>query len=202
MSTPAYRWVYQPTFEALEDGIVAALSADPTIAGYTTEIHPFQGSLESAMQQTSMRLPSVLVVFAGFDEEPEGMVDQEVKMEVHLLIRAANLRGPARAQNPTSAGDQVGAYQVIRDVTRVLRGSDLGLEGLSPIRVDNAALLAAQGGPRGSSVAYQVVLFATGAAVPDLDAADLTEIVTTISTPNGDGEFRDVAADDLTELDA
>lgn len=115
-------------FEAIEDGIVAALQADATIVAYAGHIGPWQGSPEQARQAGQvLKYPSITVVYTGGELDPKGQFTFGHEAKFQVTVTARNLRS-RRAQRASDASGEVGSYNVLADVLRVLSGQDLGLD--------------------------------------------------------------------------
>lgn len=171
-----------PTLEASEDAIVAALQADTTIDAYCRDaISSFEGSWRQVVEETSRRMPAIVVLFAGAEIEPSGMVEDRVEAEWHVLCLAKNLRNERARRNPESSGE-VGAYAIVQDVLRVLTRSDCDLESFGELYPQGIDLVE---GSRQRSI-YRLVFtneleLREVADVDDLDRVDLT-----IEVPNPD----------------
>lgn len=166
-----------PTLEALEDAIVAALRADATIAAYARDIQSFQGDLEQALEQGSVRDPAFLVIFAGGQMEPEGVESFTAQMEFHVIVRARNLRGNDYQRKPQAASE-VGTYQMVQDTLRVLAHNDFGLAGLRELEPQGMELLQAGSNKDRTLSAYTVVFMAQ----VELQAVEPDELLNSIAT--------------------
>lgn len=180
-----------PTLEEAESAIVAALKADATIAAYTSEIHPFGGTLVQALQEGAYRDPSILVVFTGGEAIELGHLDHKFTLEWTVIVRARSLRGNAYQRAPSSA-TEIGAYQMVEDVLRVLTLADFDLDGLSPLRPLGVELLKASEVPGRSISAYQVAFEADHELCEEAPDDGLETIATTTETTNSEGEWTDV----------
>ena len=165
----------RPGLDSLEDAVVAALLADATISSYAQEVSPFQGALEDAISEQSWRDPSILVLFAGGPIEAAGSEDVRITCEWQVIVRARNLRGNAARQAPTATGE-VGTYQMVADVLRVLTHRTLDLEGAGALEPQGVELLAAAANPDRALSAYLLVFTQTvelQAIAPDVELAEV-----------------------------
>ncbi len=185
-----------PTLEEIEDAVVAALQADSTIAAYARGIHAFQGTLTEALEESSYRDPSFLVVVVGGDIEPHGHLQHQVEVEIDLVVRATNLRGNKYQRNPSSSSE-VGTYQMVQDTLRVLTLNDLDLDGLEELQPQGWELLKT-GSTKQRSLSAQQVAFLTKAELREAPPDDeLDTVAATYETPDGDGDWHVVAEETI-----
>lgn len=160
MSEPLLVRALYPSLEVAEDGILAALAADAAIVAYAADVQPFQGTLAQALAETSFRDPAILVLFAGADIDPLGMEIEGLTCEWHILVRSRNLRGNTPRQAP-AAPTEVGTYQMVVDVLRVLTHRTLDLDGMGELLPANIELLTASANADRTQSAYLVTFRAT-----------------------------------------
>lgn len=185
-----------PSLEAIEDAIVAALVADPTIAAYVADVAPFQGTLEQAIQETAFRDPAMLVLFAGFDADAFGQADEQLDLEWHVIVRGRNLRSNAARQAPAATGE-VGTYQMVQDALRVLAGREFELDGLGALSAAGCELLTAGANKDRSLSAYTVVFRCTAELRVVEGDDELTTMAATYTAPSSSGTFAPVVVDNL-----
>lgn len=199
----------QPTLEVVEDAILAALREDAILAtrlrSPALDIQSFRGDGAEAIATAVQRQPALLVLYDGTRLEPQGM-HQHVGMDTWVvLVLASNLRGEAARRRPAPAGE-VGAYELVEHVLRVLTATDLGLDGfgeLAPVQVELVETSTRAGQ---SLTLYQVAfeaehvlrdtppdqLLETLASTYEVRGADdegettWTEVVSGLATPNED----------------
>ncbi len=185
-----------PTLEEIEDGVVAQLQADATIDAYVMDVSPFQGTLEQALEERSYRDPSFLVAVTSGEIRPHGPLNWEAELEIVLTARSRNLRGNRYQANPSSSSE-IGTYQMVQDALRVLSGNDLGLTGLDELVPEGFELLKASSNPDRGLSAYAIG-FTTTAELRHVEPTDELETVrATYETPDGDGDWHDVATEDV-----
>lgn len=142
--------------DAIEDALVAALAADPTIHAYAGTVASFQGEIDRARASgVAIKYPILMVGYAGGPTRPFGGFRFAATLRWQVTVACQNLRSPGAARKAPTATEK-GAYDVIRDVLRVLSGQTLGLEigelkptGVEPVESDS------------SSVAQYAVMFET-----------------------------------------
>lgn len=203
-------FVFYPSIEEVEDGMVAALKADATIAAYAQKVGSFKGDMKTALSQAVRFAPTILVIWAQSEIEDRGMQELGAVAEFHVLCVSRNLRNEASRRQPEASGE-VGLYQMMADVLRVLTRSDLdltGLEELNPIRAEVLQADAAAGG----GVALGQVGFMAELELredeSDEGIADLEDVYVTLEVANpdedNDGEIAWVEvvdpATDVTEV--
>lgn len=194
MATPKRE--LSPGLEAVEDAIVAALAGDATIAAYVKDVRPFQGSVEQAVQEAAAGDRSLLVMFAGMELEQRGE-DWVAVTEWHVHVRCRNLRGEKYSRRPASA-TEVGAYQMVQDVLRVLTLQDFDLDGLAPIKPDGAEAILVTTNRDRTLAAYTVVFHGEiDMCVVEPDDA-FTTLVTSYEVPDGEGTFAEVATETVS----
>lgn len=190
-----------PTLEAVEDAIVTALNDDETMGAYLKSCSSFQGSVEESLAEgVAIRDPAVLVLFAGGEFEERGPEEVVLVGEWHLVVRAQNLRGEQYRRRPASASE-VGSYQLVQDVLRVLTNQDLGLEGLAPLVPMDVELLKTDRRVSAYAVAFRGELDLQTIA-PSGDDDTLKTVVTEIEVRNDtDDEWNDGGGDVIDNLD-
>lgn len=154
MATPTR--VLRPTLEAAEDAIVAALAGDATIAAYIMDVVSWQGTLEDAVQEAVIREPAILVLCAGAEFEERGALEHIASVEWHIVVKHRSLRGERYRRAPAAPGE-VGTYQMVQDVLRVLVGQDLELEGMSPLAPKAVELLQTSSSKDRAQSAYTLI---------------------------------------------
>lgn len=185
-----------PSLEQIEDAVVAALQADTTIQAYARAVQSFQGELLEALEEQSFRDPAFLVVISGGDIEASGHLQHQVELEVGVVVRATNLRGNKYQRAPSSSAE-VGTYQMVQDVLRVLSLSDLALSGLDELEPKGWELLKT-GSTRSRSVSAQLVTFTTHAELrEEIPGDSLEEVAATYETHDSDGAWSDVAMETI-----
>lgn len=172
-----------PTLEVCEDAIVAALAADAAIlVGVpAASIKPFQGDLAQAMQEVAVRPPAILVMWAGGDIEPMGSEYFEVDGEWRVLVFARNMRSRKASSNPDAAGE-VGAYQLVADVLRVLSLQHLDVAGMGELRPVACELLQAGSNKERTVTAYLVVFRCSVELQVVVPSTNLLEVRTTLES--------------------
>lgn len=185
-----------PSLEQIEDAAVAALQADDTVKAYAMDIRSFQGELLEALEEQSFRDPAFLVVISGADITPMGHLQHQVELEVGVIVRSTNLRGNHYQRHPISSAE-VGTYQMVQDVLRVLALSDLGLTGLEELEPKSWELLKT-GSTRQRTVSAQLVTFTTTAELrEELPEDTLETVAATYETPDSGGDWSDVAEETI-----
>jgi phage gp37-like protein len=116
-------------FEAIESKIVEVLQADTTLAAQARHIGAWEGEAVLARKAgVVIKLPAVLVVYAGGPIRRRGMADWKTEARFDVTVQAQNFRGANKARTGAASGTEVGAYDLIRSVLRILSGKTLGLE--------------------------------------------------------------------------
>jgi len=121
--------------ENVEDAIVAALANDASIKAFAKTVTSFQGELTRARAASvAIQLPAVLVGYAGGPTQTFGAWSFQSKTRWQVTVACENFRS---ASSPRK-GTEKGAYDLIKDVLRVLSGQTLGLDigELKPISVE------------------------------------------------------------------
>lgn len=188
-----------PTLEEAEDAILAALREDATIAAYVKSVSSFQGTFEQALQEASLAGdPAFLVMMAGIEFDERGPLEHVAVVEWHVIVRARNLRGNAYQRKPSAAGE-VGTYQMVQDVLRVLTTQDLDLDGMAAISPAGVELLQANASRDRSLSAYLVVFFSEldHRVVEPGDEDLITEVGATYEVRTSDGTFVEVATETI-----
>ena len=188
-----------PAIDACEDAIVAALAADPSIVAYVpaASIAPFQGELAEAMQEVAVRPPAILVMWSGGDLEPTGSESFEMDAEWAILVFARNMRSKKASSNPDASGE-IGAYDLVAHVLRVLTLQHLDIPGMGELVPSGVNLLRA-GSTKSRTVTAYVVVFNTHLElqpVPPPD--DLLEVATALEVARpSDGAWQDDGGDTI-----
>lgn len=196
---------FQPSLEDAEDAIVAALQADATIAAYARHVISFAGTWEEARRDALKQLPAILVVYVGGRFEPRGRAGAAHVVEWHVVVAAKNLRNERRGRQ--GAGGEVGAYQMLRDVVRVLGNADLGVDGMGPLqaRESQAVRMKGPGATTPGSGVYRLVFTGTldlVAAAPPDSLETIQSEYRTANTDETDGSVSWVSvANDTTDLE-
>jgi len=141
---------------AIEDAMVEAMQADVALAALARHIGTWQGELEDALEQVAFRDPSILVLFGGFDAEPRGG-HESLDVEWQVLVRARNLRRESARRHGGPVSGEVGTYELVQHVMRILTGSDLDLDGVDELRLAACRLLQTGRDPGKTTSAYLVV---------------------------------------------
>ena len=118
--------------EDVEEAVLAAMGADPTISGATRTIKSFGSSLDEAKQKIIAVPPALLVRCPGGKFRPEGSAGHVLHLEIQVWIITRNLRSEAAARRPGASGE-VGSYWLMGQVYRLLTDLDLGLDGVGPV---------------------------------------------------------------------
>lgn len=140
----------------IEDALLAALQGDPALAAVARHIGSWQGELETAIEQNAFRDPAILVLFGGFDTSPRGG-HEALDVEWQILVRARNLRREAARRVGGPVSGEVGTYELVQHVMRILTGSDLDLDGVDELRLVACRLLQTGRDPSQTTSAYLVV---------------------------------------------
>lgn len=180
-----------PTLDEVEDAILAALKADTTIAGYARSIATFQGSLVKAVQQgIGLRQPALLVLFNGGPLKRLGSGLFRLTAEWDVLCCARNLRSAAHGANPEASGE-VGAYDIVADVLRVLSDTDLDLDGMDDLVPLDIELLS-NGEIKDATLTVYRVIFRGDVELQVVEPDQLLEeIVATFDAANTDEDTGD-----------
>lgn len=205
MSTFALGLRLVASLEDCEDAIVAGLQADATIASYARQVVAFQGTWEEARREVLRLLPGIAVVYVGGRLEPQGPARAVHHAEWQVVVAAKNLRSERAAHRPSASGE-VGAYQMVQDVLRVLGRADLavnGMGGLAPQQVHPVHL---KSGGQGLAV-YTCVFVAPIDMAPPTAEDDLSTVAMTLSVANpdetdGTTTWSEIALETVTDLEA
>lgn len=128
----------------IEDGIInrieTAASATPGLGYKLKKVASYGGEMDDELAKVVLSFPAVWVTFAGCGKS-KPMNTQKTKWITPAtfvtMVGARNVRGERATRRGVKVGSQlidVGAYQMLEDVSLLLSGSDLGLEilALSP----------------------------------------------------------------------
>lgn len=182
--------VLNPSLGATLAAIVAALEVDATLAAWSPEVYGFEGTLEEFVQEASSRAPSVAVVYAGGQDEPRGAWDGVHHAEWVCLVMDVNLRDERSRRAPASSSE-LGAWALAEAVRAALTNSDLGLDGLTPLKPAAIEQLGAGQMHDRRMAAYAIPFLATHDWLEVAPEQVLETIVATYETPNGDGDWAD-----------
>ena len=207
MSTYQLQLQYEPSLETCEDAIVAVLQADPTIAAYVSQVSSFAGTWEEARRDLIRTLPGIVVVYVGGRTEARGAAGAVHKAEWHVVVASRNLRSERRGRQTDSA--EVGAYQMIEDVTRVLGRADLGVDGMGGLepRETHPVRLKGKGNVSQGMAVYNLIFTCSLDLVAKAAPDDLSTIASTFLAANpdesdGSTDWVSAAAETTTSLES
>lgn len=121
----------------IEDAIIAriqaAASANPGLGYKLHEIASYGGELDDDLSQVVRRFPAVWVTFAGSGKsKPVSTARNKWLTPVTfvVMVAARNVRGERATRQGVTVGgvlQEVGVYQMLKDISLLLVNSDLGL---------------------------------------------------------------------------
>lgn len=143
----------------LEDAMIAALKVKLPTGGYKPLVTTYAGELDGEWSEAVRQLPAVwLFCEGGGDPKPYGTSKEKwlIPLTWSVIVATRNLRGERDARHGVQVGGhfEVGSYQLLTDVRRVLMNRDFGLavQHLKPGRLRSLGI---SGGQRGLSVYAQ-----------------------------------------------
>lgn len=143
----------------LEDAMIAALTAKLETGGYKPLVATYAGELDEEWAEAVGKLPAVwLFCEGGGDPKPYGTSKEKwlIPLSWSVIVATRNLRGERDARHGVKIGTrlEVGSYQLLSDVRRVLMNQDFGLpvQHLKPGRLRSLGI---KGSQRGMSVYAQ-----------------------------------------------
>jgi len=206
MSLYALRLQFGPTIGECEDAITGALAADPVIAAYIKQVIAFAGTWDEARRDVLKQWPSILVVYVGGRMDARGAAGAVHVAEWHVVVAARNLR--AERSGRRTEGAEVGAYEMVQDVTRVLGRADLGVDGLGALEPQQVFPVRLKGPsrPTNGAAVYTCVFTSTIDLVSPAPDDDLSTIAATYDVANpdetgGPTTWVEVSADTVSDLE-
>jgi len=115
----------------IEDGLLAAIGADPALKGYLKTLESYQGHLEQDVGHLAWKFPAVFVMFSGAVYKPLTQFEEEADFTFALLCVAQTLRGNATARR--GDGSAIGTYTILGDLRKLLVGNTLDLADVLPL---------------------------------------------------------------------
>lgn len=119
--------------DAIIARIVAAAAATPGLGYKLPTVVSYGGELDGDLEVAVRSFPAVWVTFAGC-AKPRPANSQKTKWITPVtfvtMVGSRNVRGERATRQGTKVGGvikEVGAYQMLKDVSLMLAGSDLGL---------------------------------------------------------------------------
>lgn len=116
------------TVTEIEDGILATLQADATLAGYCKAFLPIPTLDEASLRKLVMQFPSIGVI------GNEGAYDYQLSSVAEdagtFLVLCFNRSLRSRTASSRGSGEEPGVWDLVEDARRILTGSTLGLAGV------------------------------------------------------------------------
>ncbi|WP_288843463.1 phage protein Gp37 [uncultured Deefgea sp.] len=143
----------------LEDKMLNALKTQLPTGGYKPLVTTYGGELDAEWAEGVRQLPAVwLFCEGGGEPTPYGTSKEKwlIPLTWSVIVATRNLRGERDARHGVQVGGhfEVGSYQLLTDVRRVLMNQDfnLAVQHLKPGRLRSLGI---NGGQRGMSVYAQ-----------------------------------------------
>lgn len=115
----------------IEDSIITAIKADPTMSGYLKTCESYQGQLEEDLKLLPRLFPAAFVMFQSSDYRPLSNEEQEADFLFSILVVSQTYRGNVAAR--TGAPGLVGVYTMLKDLRILLVGKTFGLPDFPPL---------------------------------------------------------------------
>lgn len=127
----------------IESAMVARISdaSKEQLLGYTLKhVAGYEGEFDEKAPEVIKQFPAALVVFLGHPEPEEAPGGGYLYAPLFSVIVAAkNLRNASATRQ--GAGDQVGTYQMLKDVRALLADQKLGLDLYRPLKLGRCRAL-------------------------------------------------------------
>ena len=128
----------RPKIRTVEDALIAAVKTDPTIGGYGKTFATVSADNIQEGELGNQRVIAVHPAFLFFYEEgglravdPITRKTYDYAMNFRILAYTRNLRGPAQEKKGQPQLNEIGVYDMLDDLKRVLGGARLAVAGVS-----------------------------------------------------------------------
>jgi phage gp37-like protein len=125
----------------IENAILARLRAasEAGALGYKyTYLGSYPTDWDEYLKDTQIRCPAAWVTFGGWSVSSQSKAGAQVKASFGLVVASMNHRNEVATRQgvETTAGREVGSYQMIMDAASLLSNHSLGLD-ISPLEMGN-----------------------------------------------------------------
>ncbi len=128
----------RPKIREVEDALIAAVQNDPAIKGYGKTFATVSADNIQEGELGNQRVIAAAPAFLFFYEEgglravdPITRKTYDYTMNFRILAYTRNLRGPAEEKKGQPQLNEIGVYDMLDDLKRVLGGARLAVPGVS-----------------------------------------------------------------------